>query len=188
MSNLTKRALLAAFGELLEKKSFNKITVSDLTELCGVNRMTFYYHFQDIYELMIWGLETCVLNVDKSCTTYAHWQEGYLKIYRFALEHQVYITKIFQTMKQENLEHHLHRIVRSMVMEVIDDKLDGRPMSREDREFTAQACAYILVGVMVDWVNRGMKEEPERMVRRVGRLMNGMIDKAALGFEPEEPQ
>ena len=115
MSNLTKQALLAAFGQLLEKKPFNKITVGDITELCGVNRMTFYYHFQDIYELMIWGLETHVLNVDKSCTTYEHWQEGYLKIYRFALEHQIYITKIFQTVKQEHLEHHLLRIVTDMV-------------------------------------------------------------------------
>ncbi len=183
MSNLTKKALLAAFGSLLEKKPFNKITVSDITELCGVNRMTFYYHFQDIYELMIWGLETHVLNVDKSCTTYAHWQEGYLKIYRFALDHQTYITKIFQTMKQENLEHHLHRIVRNMVLEVIDDKCGECPRHREDREFVAQTCSYILVGTMVDWVNRGMKEPPELMVKRVGFLMKGMIDKAEQGLD-----
>ena len=168
MSNLTKQALLAAFGQLLEKKPFNKITVGDITELCGVNRMTFYYHFQDIYELMIWGLETHVLNVDKSCTTYEHWQEGYLKIYRFALEH------------------HLLRIVTDMVNTVIEDRLQGRSMDREDREFTARVCADILVSTLVDWVSRGMKEAPERIVKRLGCLMNGMIDKATQGFASDE--
>jgi len=186
MSNLTKQALLAAFGQLLEKKPFNKITVGDITELCGVNRMTFYYHFQDIYELMIWGLETHVLNVDKSCTTYEHWQEGYLKIYRFALENQIYITKIFQTVKQEHLEHHLLRIVTDMVNTVIEDRLQGRSMDREDREFTARVCADILVSTMVDWVSRGMKEAPERIVKRLGCLMSGMIDKATQGFASDE--
>jgi probable dihydroxyacetone kinase regulator len=184
VSVLTKKALLAAFGDLLEKKPFNKITVTDITERCGVNRMTFYYHFQDIYELMIWGLETHVLNVDKSCTTYANWQEGYLKIYRFALEHRLYITKIFQTMRQENLEHHLHRIVRNMVLTVMDDRSSDRALSQEDRDFVAQTCSYILVGTMVDWVNRGMKESPELMVKRVGCLMNGMIDRAVREFDP----
>lgn len=184
MSNLTKNALLAAFGELLEKKPFNKITVNDITELCGVNRMTFYYHFQDIYELMIWGLETRVLNVDKSCTTYEHWQEGYVKIFRFALERQTYITKIFQTMKQENLDHHLQRIVQDLVNAVINDRLQGKIMDEEDRAFTARICANMLISTMVDWINRGMKESPEQIVRRLGCLMNGMIDKAASGFEP----
>ena len=41
MSNLTKKALLIAFGELIEEKPFNKITITDLTKKCGLSRMTF---------------------------------------------------------------------------------------------------------------------------------------------------
>ena len=45
MSQMTKRALVHSLKELLTEKPLDKITVTDLTEHCGVNRMTFYYHF-----------------------------------------------------------------------------------------------------------------------------------------------
>ena len=44
MSNITKRALEDSLKHLLLKKPVNKITINDITEDCGVNRATFYYH------------------------------------------------------------------------------------------------------------------------------------------------
>ena len=49
-----KRALEASLKKLLLQKPLNKITINDITEDCGVNRMTFYYHFKDIYDLVDW--------------------------------------------------------------------------------------------------------------------------------------
>ena len=54
MSQTTKRALEASLKKLLLQKPLNKITINDITEDCGVNRMTFYYHFKDIYDLVDW--------------------------------------------------------------------------------------------------------------------------------------
>ena len=48
MSQITKRALAASLKRLLAEKPLSKITISDITDDCGINRMTFYYHFQDI--------------------------------------------------------------------------------------------------------------------------------------------
>ena len=48
MSQVTKRALEASLKNLLLQKPLSKITISDITEDCGINRMTFYYHFKDI--------------------------------------------------------------------------------------------------------------------------------------------
>ena len=110
MSNLTKKALLAAFGELIEEKPFNKITITDLTEKCGLNRMTFYYHFDNVYELMIWGLEMQIQEVSRDCVTYENWKTGYLRIFNFALERKNYIKRIFQTIEQEHLERYLNKI------------------------------------------------------------------------------
>ena len=52
MSQTTKRALEASLKKLLLEKPLNKITINDITEDCGVNRMTFYYQFKDIYDLV----------------------------------------------------------------------------------------------------------------------------------------
>ena len=54
MSQTTKRALSASLKKLLAKKPLDKITVTDIAEDCEVGRQTFYYHFQDIYDLMEW--------------------------------------------------------------------------------------------------------------------------------------
>ena len=53
MSNITKRALEQSLKNLLLKKPLTKITISDITADCGMNRMTFYYHFKDIYDLVL---------------------------------------------------------------------------------------------------------------------------------------
>ncbi len=55
VSKLTKRAPgRVAEKKLLAQKPLSKITIADITEDCGMNRMTFYYHFQDIYDLIDW--------------------------------------------------------------------------------------------------------------------------------------
>ena len=177
MSKLAKKALLQAFGELIEEKPFNKITITDITARCGLNRMTFYYHFDNIYELMIWGLEMQMNEASKDCVNYENWKTGYLRIFYFALERKKYIKKIFQTIEQEHLEHYLNKIAERMVLSVIEDKMSGIDINEDDKLFTAQICAYLLVGILVSWVSRGMKETPEIMIKRTGRLLDGMIEK-----------
>lgn len=56
-SQLTKQALSAALKSLMETKPLNRIKIHELVEKCGVNRKTFYYHFEDIYALLKWTLE-----------------------------------------------------------------------------------------------------------------------------------
>ncbi|MCD8018896.1 MAG: dihydroxyacetone kinase transcriptional activator DhaS [Clostridiales bacterium] len=53
-SNITKRALASALKELLEEVPFEKISVSDICQKCGMSRKSFYYHFKDKYDLMNW--------------------------------------------------------------------------------------------------------------------------------------
>ena len=43
-SNITKKALAQSLKELGSTKILDKITVADITNHCGVNRQTFYYH------------------------------------------------------------------------------------------------------------------------------------------------
>ena len=83
--NTTKIALEASLKELLKKKPFDKITIADLTEDCGISRMAFYYHFKDIYDLVEWA---CVEDGKKALRdkkTYDTWQEGFAQIFQAEL-------------------------------------------------------------------------------------------------------
>ena len=54
MSKITKIAMAQALKKLLILKDLDKITINDISNDCGINRQTFYYHFRDIYDLLEW--------------------------------------------------------------------------------------------------------------------------------------
>ena len=76
MSELTKRALEQSLKNLLLQKPLNKITISDIADDCGINRMTFYYHFKDIYDLVEWSCQEDAAKALAGKKTYETWQQG----------------------------------------------------------------------------------------------------------------
>ena len=48
MANFTKKAIKETFIALLEERPLSDITVKDIVGKCGINRNSFYYHYQDI--------------------------------------------------------------------------------------------------------------------------------------------
>lgn len=50
----TKQALAGSLEGIVAQKPVNKITIHDITERCGIRRQNFYYHFEDVYDLMRW--------------------------------------------------------------------------------------------------------------------------------------
>ena len=52
---MTKQALEVSLKKLLLQKPLDKITINNLTADCGISRMAFYYHFEDIYDLVEWS-------------------------------------------------------------------------------------------------------------------------------------
>ena len=61
----TKKMLASSLKKAMENKPFSKVTVSEIITDCGVNRKTFYYHFDDIYALLKWMLEQEAIEVVK---------------------------------------------------------------------------------------------------------------------------
>ena len=52
MANKTKHAIKEALVRLLDDRPFDKISVRDLVDECGISRNTFYYHYHDVYEVL----------------------------------------------------------------------------------------------------------------------------------------
>ena len=75
MSTSTKESLAAALKQMMNVKPIGKITVKDLVEICGVNRQTFYYHFDDVYDLLEWVFEEDANRVLPHKVVYEHWRE-----------------------------------------------------------------------------------------------------------------
>ena len=182
MSDITKRAISASLKNLLKEKKLNKITVQEIADDCGINRQTFYYHFQDIYDLVEW---TCIEDTEKVLKenrTYETWQEGFLAVFDLAKKDKVFIDNIYRSVSLEMLEQYLYRLVYPLVKNVVDEKAKGYSVRDEDKKYIADFYKYAFVGVLLEWVRRDMKESPEDVVDRVSKIVGGNIEIALENF------
>lgn len=104
MSDLTKRALEQSLKNLLLQKPLSKITISDIADDCGINRMTFYYHFKDIYDLIEWSCEEDARKALEGKKTYDTWQQGLLQIFEAVQENKVFILNVYRSISREQVE------------------------------------------------------------------------------------
>ena len=103
MSQTTKRALAQSLKRLMAQKPLSKITIADITEDCGINRMTFYYHFQDIYDLIEWICMEEGSQAIQGRTTYQTWQEGFVALCRATLDNRVFVEGVTHNMPKSLL-------------------------------------------------------------------------------------
>lgn len=183
MSQITKRALEQSLKNLLLKKPLTKITINDITEDCGINRMTFYYHFKDIYDLVEWSCLEDARKALEEKKTYDTWQQGFLQIFEAVLENKPFIMNVYRCVHREQVEKYLKPLVDNLLLGVINEEAEGITVREEDREFIAQVYSYIFVGLMLDWIKDGMKENPEDIVERLAVLIKGSIPKALSRFK-----
>lgn len=187
MSQTTKRALEASLKHLLLQKPLNKITINDIAEDCGVNRMTFYYHFRDIYDLVEWA---CVedarkaLEGKKTCDT---WQEGFLQIFEAVRENKPFIMNVYRSVSREQVEQYLYKLTYDLLIGVVNEKAGDRKVREEDKRFIADFYKYAYVGLLLDWIRGDMKEDPHAIVERLGVLMHGNFTRALEAFRTDAP-
>ena len=178
MSQVTKRALEQSLKNLLLKKPLTKITVSDIADDCGINRMTFYYHFKDIYDLVEWScLEDAKRALDEK-KTYDTWQQGLLQIFEAVQQNKPFILNVYRCVHREQVEKYLQPLVDELLIGVIEEKASGMTVRDEDKQFIAQAYGYMFIGLMLDWIKDNMREDPRQIVDRLNRLIKGSLSAA----------
>lgn len=175
MSQITKKAIEASLKNLLLKKPFDKITINDIAEDCGISRMTFYYHFKDIYDLVEWACEEDVKKILEGKDDYKTWTQGFLNLFEEVLKNKPFILNVYRSVGREQVENYLYKIVYDLLLNVIEEKAQGMTVRDEDKEFVADFYKYAFVGLMLDWVKNGMKEDPHKIVKKVEFLLSGSL-------------
>ena len=85
---------------LLLQKPLPKITIQDLTDDCGISRMTFYYHFKDIYDLVEWSCEEDAQKALGENRHYDSWEEGLLDIFKAVRENKPFILNVYHSVSR----------------------------------------------------------------------------------------
>lgn len=174
----TKLALANALKKLLQKKFLDDITVKELVEECEVNRQTFYYHFQDIYDLVEWIFLAEAEAAIGGQKTYDTWQQGFLQILQSLQKDRVFYINVYHSISREYIEQYLYKLTYDLMIGVVEERAAGMSVRAEDKEFIAHFYKYAFVGLTLEWIRGGMKETPAAIVERVSTVTHGGITNA----------
>lgn len=187
VSQTTKRALAASLKKLLSKKPLDKITVIDIVEDCQVNRQTFYYHFRDIYDLIEWSLIDEASKALGGKKTYDTWQQGFLQIFNAVLDNKPLIMNAYHSISREQVEHYLYDVTYKLLRDVVEECAIDISVRDEDKTFIADFYKFAFVGLMLDWIRNGMKEDPKHIIDRLSLLIQGDFVTALERYRTDRP-
>lgn len=172
MTNFTKKALMESFVELLNQKPFEKITVQDIVDNCGVNRNTFYYHFQDIYMLLeelVKAEEQRVIDVlGYDCT----WEECCREGIRFAVSNKKAIYHLYYSINREVLEKYLGEVIDFVLRKYISLNFKQDEKDDDILAFIIKFYKYGFVGILLEWIASDFSDElAEKFLRDMGKCL-----------------
>ena len=182
MSHSTKADLEASLKKLLLIKPFDKITISDLATDCGISRMTFYYHFKDIYDLVEWSCEEDGKRALQGKKTYQTWQEGLLQLFEAVLENKPFILNVYRSVSREQIENYLYQLTYGLLEGVIKEQAQDTSITEAEMNFIADFYKYSFVGIMLDWIKKGMSEDPNVIVDKMSTTLSGNIANSIQNF------
>lgn len=172
MTVSTKKAIIDSFMHLAAKKPLEKITVRDIVDHCGINRNTFYYHFQDIYAV----LEAVCLGGTAKINTALPLGEMLCHLFsvltEYAREHHKAVQHLAASIGQSGAEHYFAKGFDAPVFKVLQESAPDAP---DDLLRTATVfLRHAFIGLFVDFIHSNGKINAERLSARIALLSDGV--------------
>ncbi|MBR2011242.1 MAG: TetR/AcrR family transcriptional regulator C-terminal domain-containing protein [Clostridia bacterium] len=174
MPSFTKKAIIDAFMHQASKKPLEKITVRDVVDDCGINRNTFYYHFQDIFAVLE---EICLSGTAKMKTTLPlgdMLSDLFLVLIGYAARYPKAMAHIAASIGQSGAERYFAKGFDSTVFAVLERETGSADVS-ELRTATV-FLRHAFIGLFVDWINAGGKIDGEKLAARIALMSQGVCD------------
>ncbi|WFR58728.1 dihydroxyacetone kinase transcriptional activator DhaS [Anaerocolumna sp. AGMB13025] len=170
-SLITKQAIASGLKSLMNQKGFDKITISDITKSCGLNRQTFYYHFQDKFELLNWIFYNEVITVLTDGLSLDNWQDNLFRMLKVMEDNKVFYQNAINQSFQNEFSEYLINIAVELFCDIIDNLAKDNLMKEEDKKFIAEFYSFGVVGLIVAWAKGGMRKSTEVMIRQITTLV-----------------
>lgn len=175
MAQFTRRAIMASFLKLVDKKPLDRLTVRDIVEDCEITRNTFYYHFQDIYDLTAEvfrsEIATIVKNRGAGCDHWTLMQD----VTDFAMANRGVVLHIYHSSRRADLVRVFENAIDSYLLGLVDAYPESAAVPQEERALLAKILRLGLIGLAGDWLSHGMRQPAGPMLQRLRRLFDGMI-------------
>lgn len=162
----TKKKLALSLKHFMMSKSLDKITITDIVKDCNVNRKTFYYHFEDIYDLLKWILEEEAVEVVKQFDLMVDYKEAILFVIDYVEKNAHILACAYDTLGREEMRRFLYQDFISIIQSLIDsvEKELGILAEKDFKQFLSNLYAESLAGTLIEWFKNPGNQNKEQIV------------------------
>lgn len=186
-SNQTKRLLAQSLMDLMTTTPLEKISVNDIVDHAGVGRNTFYYHFEDKYDLVNWYFQSGVTQFLVERSAYASWNALLEAVEDYLLENKVFYCNALAYNGQNSLQQYIFDYLCSIFMQRAKELRPG--IGADENPMVGCFFAGALMGILQPWVLGGMKATAVRPSQCVPLLSEEELELILRGelLEMREP-
>jgi probable dihydroxyacetone kinase regulator len=176
----TKLMIANSLRKLMQKKPLDKIKIREIVDDCGVNRQTFYYHFQDIYALVEWIYErdaTIMIEANKNTDD---WMQIVKEIFRYIEEHRSEIMCVLNSKAYMYFSNFVYKDLNACMKSVIDVIAVGLDVDDYYKSFISSFYTLALSGVVDNWIrnNNSTRMSSSEFVHMIDVTITGNIRSA----------
>ena len=176
MPSFTRKAIMEAFMQLLDQRPLNKITIKDVVEVCGINRNTFYYHFEDIPALIEAIVQEKADQIAREHASVGSMEEMLNIAVQSILKNRRAALHIFNSGNRDIYERYLMQTCDYVVGRYLESLVGERKIAREDRDVLVRSYSCWCFGLAMDWMHHGLKEDIQPKLKRLCDLRQGMLE------------
>jgi probable dihydroxyacetone kinase regulator len=162
--------MATALMALCTTKSFDKISVQDITKEAGLNRQTFYYHFSDKYDLLRWIYQQdAFIYLSRDDVKITNWEEQALKMLKAIIEEKDFYYNTVSACP-DILQKDFSDVTKRLLFSLFEQMDTDKELLLEDKEFYARFLSYGCSGVLQNWILAGYQETPLTIATQLFRL------------------
>lgn len=176
MANGKKEALADALRQMMKVKPIDKITVKDIVEVCGVNRQTFYYHFDDVDDLLEWVFEDDAERVLPKEVVYEHWLEDVMTFMDYLEKNSDFTLNVYNSNSRLYMLRYLKAKMKACIESFAVIVSEGKNIERQDFEFITEFYAACAIGFISQWMDAGMQMPREMTRERILKVMDQSVE------------
>ena len=176
MPNFTKKAIKETFIQLLDEKPLNQITIKMIVEECGINRNTFYYHYQDLPSLIEEIVTEAADQIIAEYPAIDSIKTALLAVLNFASQNRRAIMHIYHSVNRDIFEHYLWVVCEHAVTEYGKTIFEGVEADPFDREILETFYKCECFGIAIGWMDSHMTDDIYAKVDRFCDLHQGLTE------------
>jgi len=184
MTEMTKLILSKSLKKLLSKKPLNKITVKDIVSDCKLTRQTFYYHFQDIFELLDWTYKNEIGHILEDANN-SSWDIVIKGILSYIKDNKSMFAYTIQSVGREHFEQAVYPNLYEFSKNKIYKASSELEIPLDKIHFLANLQTITLLSVIIQWANNGMKENIDEIVQMLDMTLNSAMSNILQEYESE---